>query len=295
MKADLHTHTTASDGILTPEQLLMAAQEKNLDYLAITDHDTLAGVQEAKQKLRLFDGTLIPGVEINIHGLKAKKMEILGYFINLDSIPLQQLFARMEESRLNRGKEMVKKLQGIGIDISWHDVLKIRPHGIIGRPHIARALVQLGYCPNSHEAFEKYVGIGKPGYASRHKLGAQEIIQLIHQAGGIAVLAHPLISAIEPEKIQSMIHELITYGLDGFELYYDYSRYLHSKKISHKKYETAVNTLKRLETSTGLLVTGGSDWHGEPPNILGEIDLPSSVISKLLQKHQKTKDPSNPI
>lgn len=280
--SDLHSHSTASDGLLSPVELLDAAQSAHLDYFAITDHDTMAGVQAVLPYLDRFSGKFIYGVEINVQGLNTRKMELLGYHINPHDIPLQRLFQRMEQSRLIRGKLMVQALQNLGISIVWEDVLRIKSSGVIGRPHVARALVQLGVCHSTQDAFDRFVGLGKPAYIPRYKLHPREIIHLIHQAGGIAIWAHPLISTIHPKEIESIFHELRSYGLDGLELFYDYTRYLESEHINSDSYNHALAELDSLCQDPCVIVTGGSDWHGNPPSPLGKNSLPKWAYERFI-------------
>ncbi len=279
---DLHTHTTASDGILSPEAILTHAQVHGLQYLAITDHDTTDGVLDALMHLDMFDGVFIPAVEINVEGLNDRKMEILGYNIDPKDLLLQRLFKRMEKSRLIRGKLMVTALQNLNLDITWEDVLKIKDYGVIGRPHVARALIARGHCASVQEAFTKYLGRGKPAFVSRYKLHPREIISLIHQAGGVAILAHPLISSYNGKELHTILKELFTYGLDGFELHYDYSRFFQSEQIEHLIAQKAVKVLNEFAKNPDYIVTGGSDWHGTGSCPFGSLKLPCKTLEQII-------------
>jgi len=246
MLFDLHTHTSASDGILSPEELVDRAFQLGLTGIAVTDHDTVSGLAQAMDRQQKYKGSLevIPGIEMNAEKEDCE-VHILGYFIDyLDS----RLHARLEElktSRLNRAHEMVRKLRSMGYNITFEQISQIAQNDLIARPHIAQALVQNNNVFSIREAFDKLIGRGRPAYVPRYKFLPQEALNLIKAAGGIAVIAHPGLI-----KNQSLIQEVIAAGIQGIEVYYpDHT----PEQI--KKYE-------KIAEKHGLLVTGGSDYHG---------------------------------
>ena len=232
-KINLHLHTTLSDGLTSPCELLRIAQKEQLGIIAITDHDTIDGSREAIQNSQLFEGSIIPAVEINVKMTSECKMEILAYGIEFDNTELKKLFQDMDKSRRIRGKNMIKKLQSLGLNIQWNDILAIKSKGVIGRPHFAQALTKLGYCSSKRDAFNRYLNRGKPGYIPRHKLFADEIVKIIHQANGVAILAHPFLSYKNMAQFQDDLRLLLDAGLDGVELYYNYSHHFkYSSEVS---------------------------------------------------------------
>lgn len=272
-KADFHVHTTASDGVYTPHQIVQKATENGLEYLAITDHDTTDGVQEALKTARDFNLTVIPGVEISTdskHGLA----HVLGYFIDYNNKELVETLKEMRRSRKLRASDMVAKLQELGMKIEWERVKEIAGDASIGRPHIAQALLEKKYIASFAEAFHKYIGQGGPAYVERIKITPEEAVRMIKQAGGLAVLAHPF-TLDEPE---TLIQNLKKAGLSGIEVFYgEYG-------------EAEIEKLSEFADKYGLLKTGGSDFHGlnedtEAP--IGGIDMPAKYIEKLLSLAKK--------
>ncbi len=246
-KADLHIHTTASDGTLKPNEIVKWAYKKNVKAIAITDHDTVYGIDIAINEANKYNNLLvIPGIEFSCE-YNDIEIHILGYFINYKSKILKKLTDKIIHSRKIRGEKIIKKLNKIGIEINIRDVENhSRNSRFIGRPHIARALIAKKYVNTINEAFEKYIGKDKPAYEPRYKLSINKAINVIHAIKGIAVLAHPgLIKDINPKEV------FTNYKFDGIEVY-------HSKhKIEDiKKYE-------KLANEHNLIKTGGSDFHGE--------------------------------
>jgi len=249
MPSDLHIHTSFSDGKLTPEEVVAAAKSVGLNYISITDHDTTEGI------VHLYENGLypnrgiriIPGIEFSAHHPE-KEIHILGYYIDIFHHALQEKLTDVTEARWERFSEMVEKLQAHGYAIRETDVLKIA--GVsksISRSHIARALVKAGCFATIREAFDKMLAKGQPAYVPHFRLEVDEIIDLIHKAGGIAVLAHP-------KKIRDddLVKELLGKGIQGIEVFYpqhdaeDVKRYMEMAENYH------------------LLAVGGSDFHGFP-------------------------------
>jgi hypothetical protein len=246
MLYDLHVHTTASDGVHTPEQVIVKAGELGLAGLAITDHDTVDGLEPALQFIQEkgINIDLIPGIELNTD-YGEDELHILGYFIDYHDAKLIDRLMEIRIQRYQRAEKMIEKLRAIGLEISFEQVQKFAQGDLIGRPHIARALKQSGYVVSEQEAFQRYIDRGMPGYVPRYKFLPAEAILLIKEAGGISVLAHPGLI-----KDTRKISDIISMGLEGLEIYYP-------EHSSHQKKE-----FKRLAERHHLLITGGSDFHG---------------------------------
>ncbi|MCK9442920.1 MAG: PHP domain-containing protein [Tissierellaceae bacterium] len=246
IRFDLHVHTNQSDGLLSPEEVVDLAIQKKLDGIAITDHDTISGIAPAINHGRKYGGfTVIPGIEFGcIHD--DEEVHILGYFIDIHNKFINKLTARLRESRVKRGIAMTNKLIELGLNISMEDVREFSSDNYIGRPHIARALIKRGYVENVQEAFEKYLGLGKPGYIDRYKLSIEETILAIKNSGGIAVLAHPGIL-----KNRDITYYCIEKGIDGIEC------------IQSKHTDSDIDYFKTIVNDFGLIATGGSDFHGD--------------------------------
>ncbi|SHI00407.1 PHP domain-containing protein [Sporanaerobacter acetigenes] len=261
MIADLHIHTTFSDGLLTPEEVVDLAVKKELDGIAITDHDTTLGIDRAIERSKIYkDIQVIPGIEFSCI-YTTEEIHILGYFIDYKSPDLIQLTYNLRLERMNRGYKILDKLNSLGINVTIDDVKKISGANNIGRPHIARALIKKGWVNSIDEAFDKYLEIGKAAYVERYKLSIEDAIDIIHRCKGIAVIAHPGLI-----KDKNIIYYCIKIGVDGIET-------VHSK---HSKKEIEFYT--KLANKHNLIKTGGSDCHGQLINgdyVLGKycIDL----------------------
>lgn len=243
---DLHTHTTASDGTLTPCEIIDAAVKSGLAGIAITDHDTVAGLDIALEykKQHNLPVEVIPGIEMNTE-YDDDEVHILGYFIDYHDSRLINRLSEIKEARYTRASNMVTRLQKMGFSIDLAQVERLAQGDLIGRPHIARALMEKGYVFSIKEAFNKYINRGKPAYVPRYKFLPEEAIELIQNAGGISVLAHPgLINN------QDSIARFINMGIDGLEVFYPE----HSNR--------QVNYYLLLCACNNLLITGGSDFHG---------------------------------
>ncbi|MDQ7843614.1 MAG: PHP domain-containing protein [Armatimonadota bacterium] len=243
MRIDLHTHTTVSDGLLAPEAVVQAAAEAGVAVLAVADHDTTDGVDPALEAGRRSGVEVIPAVEINTD-VDASEVHVLGYFIDHHLPWFQQFLMRLRDGRVNRAARMVEKLNALGIPIRFERVRAIAG-GAVGRPHVARALVESGAVKTTEEAFEKYIGRSGPAYVERMKLSPQEAVAIILRAGGIPVLAHPGWGVRD-----EMIAELAGAGLEGLEVYYPD----HTPAMVAHYLDVAARHR--------LLVTGGTDFHG---------------------------------
>lgn len=274
MRADLHLHTTASDGQLTPQELVKRAADLKLEVIAITDHDTVEGIQPALEAAKSFpDLMVIPGVEINTDVPKGE-VHILGYFIDYRDPALNHTLEGLRNSRYERGKKMVAKLAEIGIDIDWERVLGLAGQGSVGRPHIAQAIMERGYVSSLREAFDNYIGRNAPAYIERKKLPPVEAVEHVLAAEGLPVLAHP--ADIEP--LETFLIQLKKAGIIGMEIYYNgYS----SETISQ---------LKKLARKYELIACGGSDYHGLGDSIgsdIGSVNLPRESVERLILLSKK--------
>jgi 3',5'-nucleoside bisphosphate phosphatase len=267
-RIDLHCHTTASDGGLAPEALVARAAVAGIEVLAITDHDTTAGVPAALAEAKRRRITVVPGVEISsLSG--AAEIHILGYFIDLDNAELQSLLSHTRQARWERAKEMTARLSSLGMPLEWERVLEAaRGSESIGRPHIAAALLEAGYVQTWVEAFALWIGRGCPAYVERPKLSPEAAIAVVRHSRGVPVLAHPYIFGRDGQCRSSLdlkrwLPRLREAGLLGIEVYYpNYPR-----GINHQ--------LLALAVRHGLSITGGSDFHGGAMgNGLGSVAVP---------------------
>ncbi len=268
-QVDLHIHSNASDGKFSPPALVKMAAELGLKYIALTDHDTVSGIPSALEAARsLPQLTFIPGVEISTD-VPEGEVHILGYYVDYTSPELGESLEKFRNSRQSRAQGMIAKLGQLGIDISWARVQELAGDGSIGRPHIARAMLEKGYITRFEEAFDKYIGHGGPAYVERYKMTPEEAVQLILQANGLPVLAHPF-TVHEPEKL---VKELKPAGLVGLEAYY--------KDASRKD----TDAMLLLAEQYNLIATGGSDFHGIDENTEvkpGGVDIPLQVAESLV-------------
>jgi predicted metal-dependent phosphoesterase TrpH len=264
---DLHTHSTASDGLLTPTELARAAHATGLSTIALTDHETTDGVDEAQLVARTLGVEVIAGVEINSAD-ELGAVHFLGYFVDGSDAALQEVLRKIRDARANRAREMLARLETLGMPLDWERVQTLAGKGAsIARPHIARALIEQGYVVSVSEAFEKHIGNGKPAYVDRFRLAPREAIARIHAAGGLIVLAHPAVSGTL-DRIEAL-QEL---GLDGIEVYY----------AEHRPQD--IVRLKAIAAERDLLMTGGSDFHGWNDGVhanLGEVYVPPECADRL--------------
>jgi len=265
---DLHTHSTASDGVYSPGELLHHARDAGLRVLALTDHDSTNGIEEATQAARTLGIEFIPGVEINTDG-SGSEVHILGYFLEYLRPEFQNVLQVLRDARVRRGERMVERLNEQGIHITWERVRQIA-HGAVGRPHIAQALLEAGYVQSIPEAFEKYICTGCPAYVPRYKLTVEDAIHLIASANGLPVMAHPA-ELLSSGTLHNWLPVLCETGMVGLETYYGQ----YSAEVEHE--------LKALAGEYRLIPTGGSDFHG--PGIhatpLGGRYVPYESVERL--------------
>lgn len=274
MSADLHIHTIYSDGSYTPEEIVDKAKKAGFKTIAISDHDSLEGIKPAVKYAEDKELEVIPAIEFSTFRGKAE-IHILGYFIDYEDKTLKEKVRKIYDSRKKRAQKMVKLLNQENVDITFDEVRNVAGDDYIGRPHIAKLMVQKGYINEMGEAFtENYIGNGGRAYVKKYKISPIEAIKLIQNSGGIPVLAHPIfINHGEPLREED-IKEMKANGLIGLEVY-------HSKhnKDNEKYYKSIAEKLN-------LLITGGSDFHGEnsPGVKLGDIRLDSNYVKMLKEK-----------
>ncbi len=265
MLADLHLHTCASDGQLSPTELIRLAHNGRLEAVAITDHDTTEGILEAQQAAH-GSPVVIPGIELSAED--DGDVHTLGYFIDINNSVFQARLSQFREDRITRGEKIVARLAAMGKQVTWERVLAIADGGSIGRPHIAQAMVEAGYVNSVNEAFGKYLHNGGPAYVSRTRLSPEAAIDLIHAAGGVAVLAHPALV----KDYTAMIERLVPGGLDGVEV------------IHPKNDDTVRANLRALARKHNLIITGGSDFHRPGTDFLGESNAPAECVHQLQER-----------
>jgi predicted metal-dependent phosphoesterase TrpH len=265
---DLHLHTLASDGRLSPTDLVRLVASRGVKVASVTDHDTTEGLAEVNRAAREFpDLRIIPGIELSTD-IPGDEIHMLGYFMHYHDEEFQQTLRRFRDTRLERGRLMVEKLATLGLHVEWERVKEIAGEGSVGRPHIALALVEKGYFREPREAFAEYLGRNGLAYVEREKMTPAEAVEMLTRIGGVAVLAHPAQLANLEEKVA----DLKAVGLVGMEVYYaQYS----ADTVQH---------LAQVANRHGLIPCGGSDYHGlgnsgEP--LPGTLGPPMETVERL--------------
>ncbi|MCL6451172.1 MAG: PHP domain-containing protein [Acetobacteraceae bacterium] len=259
-------HTSASDGTESPEAMVRRARALGFCALGIADHDTLDGLPAAESAARSEGLEVVPGVEINTD-YQQREVHVLGYYPNLAHPPFLGLLRRLREGRTERLQRMLARLEEAGLPLSLERVLALAAGGPVGRPHVAQAMHERGYVRSIKEAFERYLGLGRPGYVERYRVTPQQAVEQILDARGVPVLAHPGLVARD-----ELVVELVEVGLKGLEVYHP----------DHKPAD--VRRYLELAQRLGLLVTGGSDCHGPAagrPALLGSVRIPYVLLEKL--------------
>jgi 3',5'-nucleoside bisphosphate phosphatase len=272
MRADLHSHSSVSDGTEPPGDVMQRAAAAGLDVIALTDHDTVAGQAEAAAALP--PGlTLLPGMELSCR-LEGHSVHVLAYLFDRSNDELAGEMAEIRESRLYRARAMVSKLAALGVPITWDQVSEIAAGGVVGRPHIARALVEVGAVPTFDDAFgPDWIGPGGRAYVSRYALDPARAVGLVRAAGGVTVLAHPRGSArgwLIPDEV---IEELAAAGLTGIE-------------VNHPQHDERQRAaLGELAARLGLVASGGSDDHGALTGFrIGTVTAPDGAYEQLVER-----------
>jgi predicted metal-dependent phosphoesterase TrpH len=281
---DLHTHSRVSDGSETPGRVVELAAEAGCSALALTDHDSLAGLEEAGQVAAELGVRLIPGCEVSCRKPAppagapriAGSVHVLVYFVEPGTGPLQDELVTLRGDRAVRNRELAARLEELGTGVTYEDVLaEAGDEGGMGRPHFARALVKAGAAQDIDDAFDRYLADGRPGYIPKARLDPPDVARLAHASGGVSVLAHPLSTGLSPQHLERMIASLADDGLDGMEA--TYSSYTPDQR----------SVLRRMAARTGLVATGGSDFHGSfKPGLLvgtgrGDLNVPDEMLEAL--------------
>jgi predicted metal-dependent phosphoesterase TrpH len=260
---DLHAHSTASDGVATPVGLVAAARQAGLAAIALTDHDTVAGVREASAAGAAIGVRVVPGVELSAVDVSGETHLLGLHLADLDALDAR--LAELRDMRRTRAERIVQRLNALGVRVTMDDVLEQAAGGAIGRPHVARALIASGWAGDVRSAFDRYLAAGRPAYVPKDRLSLADAIAIVHRAGGMAVLAHPGACATA-ERLTA----LAALGLDGVEV----------RHPSHDEAEIA--RILTLTERLGLLPSGGSDWHGQPDGsrALGVMRVPSDWLER---------------
>lgn len=277
-RIDLHTHSTCSDGSMRPAEVVQCAKEHGLCAMALSDHDTVAGVEEAMQAGKKLGVEVIPAIELSAQS--ETETHMLGYFVDVHNRQLHDTMRRVIEVRQQRSQDNCDALRRLGFDVTMEEAAQLAGGEMLCRAHFARLLVNKGYCSSVKEAFDVYLGVGKPAYSSRQALTDIEAIELIHEAGGIAVAAHLNQMKRDDEHLDAYIRRLKEAGLDGVEGYY--TEYTPDMFLKY-------NALAR---KYDLIISGGSDFHGAmKPHITigkgtGNLSIPYSVLEGMKQYYQ---------
>lgn len=274
MPADLHIHSNASDGILSPSEIVKIAKKTGLSAISITDHDSINGLKEAITESKKNELNFIPGIELSSES-EEWDLHILGYFVDHHSRQLKEFLKDLQNKRELRAKKIVNRLKKAGIKIEYEQVAK-QSHGeSIGRPHLARTLVKLGYANSVQEAFRLFLRREKPYYVKKYVISPEKVIRVLINAKAVPVLAHPF-----SDNNIRFIQPLVKIGLMGIEVYHP----------SHSNF--MINELIKIADSYGLIKTGGTDFHGNysivNPEIkiknIGDITVTDDVVEKLYKK-----------
>jgi predicted metal-dependent phosphoesterase TrpH len=287
-QVDLHLHTTASDGRLAPSRLIDQVAATALKVIAITDHDTTGGLDEAlAQAARYPHLRLIPGIELSAES-NGSEVHLLGYFIDIHDADFQARLARMREWRVDAARRTVEKLATLGIHVSWDRVQELA-NGAVGRPHVARAMMEAGYVKSMQEAFERYLGDDGIARVPREKLTALAALDLIHSLGGAAVVAHPRTVA----EVDRVVSELAQAGLDGIEVYAE--KYMPDQRAQYHG----------MARKHGLLECGGSDYHANgnesevipgAPGVLGPpLEIPEQLEARARRRAEGRRERKLPL
>lgn len=268
-RADLHLHTTASDGAWSPTELVDKAISVGLEVIAVTDHDTLDGIEEAMNRGAERGLEVIPGVELSVRGA-GQEVHLLGYFVDTSSRALREALATCQVERVGRIEKIIQRLRELDYNITVAEVMDVAQQGSAGRPHVARVLVEKGYAQSIPAAFDRLLAEGRPAYVPRQRLTLADGLALIHAAGGLAVCAHP--GLLNDEAVLS---DLVALGLDGIEV-------VHSEHdaVTRARYEA-------FAAEHNLLRSGGSDCHG--PGIkralfIGQYSIPLEWVDAFRQR-----------
>ncbi|MCM2272891.1 MAG: PHP domain-containing protein [candidate division Zixibacteria bacterium] len=270
---DLHMHTNFSDGVCTPEELLENVRRSGVVAFSVTDHDTLDGYRAIRALLSANDPELLPGVELSV-SMESDDVHMLAYFFDPDSSEFNEALENFRQKRNHRGRMIVEKLQGIGLDIPFEAVEETAGGSVIGRPHIAETLQRLKAVGGYQEAFDRYIKKDGPAYVPKAFFEPSEAIEMVHRAGGITVLAHPMI-----DNMLRHLERLVEMGLDGIE-------------VRHSNHSAGdVTRLGKIAGRYGLLQSGGSDFHGREGRhgVVGSQHVPVAYLESMKEHLSKIR------
>ena len=271
---DLHVHSTFSDGSYTPEELVEKAVAAGLSAMALTDHDGMRGIDRFMAACLKHGLRGIPGVEISVD-FDVGTMHMLGYFMDHTPRRIDDSLIRLRKGREERNRLILERLNTLGFPLVWDEVARFAREDVVGRPHFAQAMIGKGYVNKKDEAFDRYLGKGRPAYVDRFRFTVEESIALIRHAGGVPVLAHPFTLDLGRKRLRALLSDLTSKGLQGIEAYYS--------EHSHDQQRFCLSTARDL----GLVVTGGSDFHGAlNPDVrqgvgFGNLNVPDALVDLL--------------
>ena len=277
---DLHCHSTFSDGTYTPGELVVMARDAGLTALALTDHDSTGGIADfvsANEEYNDDALTCVPGIEISSDVPKGT-LHMLGYYVDHTDAGLEEQLLPIRDGREYRNKQILVQINELGCELMWDEVLGFAGDDVVGRPHFAMAMIEKGFVKNKQQAFDQYLAKGKPAYADRFRLLPEKSVAMIKSAGGVSVLAHPYTLDLGKAALRNYVGELSEMGLDGIEIHYPmHADYLRKQYLS-------------LAAEFNLLITGGSDFHGDVnPAIrlgrgFGSLDVADELLDKLKER-----------
>lgn len=277
---DLHVHSTASDGSLTPTEVVAAAHDAGLRYFALTDHDTVDGIEEALTAAKAYeDLDVIPGIELSCYQDNTE-LHVVGLFVDHKNETFVKGIKQLEIDRKTRNQQIIQKFVDAGIPMTLEELQEGNPKRVITRAHFAELLIKKGICKDKADVFDHYLGIGCPFYLPKPKVTPEHVINLIKLAGGVAILAHPYSYKLTKSEVETLLDKLIPAGLAGMECYYS----------TYDDGET--QELRSIALQKNLLVSGGSDFHGTPkPDISigtghGSLRVPEKLLT-LIKEYRK--------
>lgn len=280
-KIDLHTHTNASDGIYSPEELIDYAISQGIGAMAITDHDTVSGLPEAMKYAKRIGFELIPGIEFSIE-YSGGSLHLVGLYIDYNNALLIEKAEWLKEHRMTRAVRIIEDLRKYNIDIPLKRLEKETKGGAIGKPHIARIMIEMKYGKDTKEIFKNFMCKGKPGYIEKDRISLEEAIFVIKQSRGIPVVAHPISMNLKIfDRYEKKVDEMIQLGIEGLEVY------------SSMHTEDDVSEFLKIAQKRNLLVTGGSDFHGDKSKVIGayipDKNIPVEILYKVKEYRDKTR------